>query len=64
MLKEIGLVDCILEFIVCVKDKNDLFCLMGFGYCVYKNFDLCVIVMKEFVDEVLDLLGVEDNLIL
>lgn len=64
MLCEIGFVDCILEYIVCVKDKDDLFCLMGFGYCVYKNFDLCVKVMKELVDEVLELLGVQDNLIL
>lgn len=25
MFEEIGIVDCILEFIVCVKDKFDLF---------------------------------------
>jgi citrate synthase len=64
MLKEIGTPDRIPEFIARAKDKNDPFRLMGFGHRVYKNFDPRAKVMKESADEVLDLLGVEDNPIL
>ncbi|PIE10585.1 MAG: citrate (Si)-synthase [Rhodobacterales bacterium] len=61
MLREIGSVDRIPEFIKRAKDKNDPFRLMGFGHRVYKNFDPRAKVMKESADEVLDLLGVENN---
>ncbi|MFD2856369.1 citrate synthase [Seohaeicola zhoushanensis] len=61
MLKEIGTPDRIPEFIARAKDKNDPFRLMGFGHRVYKNFDPRATVMKQSADEVLDLLGVEDN---
>ncbi len=61
MLEEIGTVDRIPEFIARAKDKNDPFRLMGFGHRVYKNFDPRAKVMKQSADEVLDLLGVEDN---
>ena len=61
MLHEIGSVDRIPEFIARAKDKNDPFRLMGFGHRVYKNFDPRAKVMKESADEVLTLLGVEDN---
>ncbi|OSP56267.1 citrate synthase [Pseudoruegeria sp. SK021] len=64
MLKEIGTVDRIPEFIARAKDKNDPFRLMGFGHRVYKNFDPRATVMKQSADEVLELLGVEDNPIL
>ncbi len=64
MLKEIGSVDRIPEFIARAKDKNDPFRLMGFGHRVYKNFDPRAKVMKQSADEVLDLLGVEDNPVL
>jgi citrate synthase len=64
MLKEIGTVDRIPEFINRAKDKTDPFRLMGFGHRVYKNFDPRATVMKQSADEVLDLLGVEDNPIL
>ncbi|SDY94704.1 citrate synthase [Jannaschia faecimaris] len=64
MLNEIGTVDRIPEFIARAKDKNDPFRLMGFGHRVYKNFDPRATVMKESADEVLDLLGVENNPIL
>ncbi|MCT4608717.1 MAG: citrate synthase [Pelagimonas sp.] len=64
MLKEIGTVDRIPEFIARAKDKNDPFRLMGFGHRVYKNFDPRATVMKQSADEVLDLLGVENNPIL
>ncbi len=61
MLKEIGTVDRIPEYIARAKDKNDPFRLMGFGHRVYKNFDPRAKVMKQSADEVLDLLGIEDN---
>ena len=61
MLKEIGTVDRIPEFIARAKDKNDPFRLMGFGHRVYKNFDPRATVMKQSADEVLELLGVENN---
>ncbi len=64
MLQEIGSVDRIPEFIARAKDKNDPFRLMGFGHRVYKNFDPRAKVMKQSADEVLDLLGVENNPIL
>ena len=64
MLKEIGSVDRIPEFIARAKDKNDPFRLMGFGHRVYKNFDPRAKVMKQSADEVLDLLGIEDNPVL
>ncbi len=61
MLREIGTVDQIPEYIKRAKDKNDPFRLMGFGHRVYKNFDPRAKVMKQSADEVLDLLGVENN---
>jgi len=61
MLREIGSVDRIPEFIARAKDKNDPFRLMGFGHRVYKNTDPRATVLKQSADEVLDLLGVEDN---
>jgi citrate synthase len=61
MLREIGTPDRIPEFIARAKDKNDPFRLMGFGHRVYKNFDPRAKVMKESADEVLDLLGIENN---
>ncbi|MDP2063192.1 MAG: citrate synthase [Phaeovulum sp.] len=61
MLREIGTVERIPEYIARAKDKNDPFRLMGFGHRVYKNFDPRAKVMKESADEVLDLLGIHDN---
>ena len=61
MLREIGTVDRIPEFIRRAKDKDDPFRLMGFGHRVYKNFDPRAKVMKESADEVLGLLGIENN---
>ncbi len=61
MLKEIGSVDRIPEYIAKAKDKNSGFRLMGFGHRVYKNFDPRAKVMKESADEVLDLLGIHNN---
>jgi citrate synthase len=64
MLNEIGTVDRIPEFIARAKDKDDPFRLMGFGHRVYKNIDPRATVLKESADEVLELLGVENNPIL
>ena len=61
MLREIGSVDRIPEYIARAKDKDDPFRLMGFGHRVYKNFDPRAKVMKESADEVMELLGVHNN---
>ncbi len=61
MLREIGTPDQIPEYIERAKDKNDPFRLMGFGHRVYKNHDPRAQVMKQSADEVLDLLGIENN---
>ncbi len=61
MLKEIGTPDRIPEFIARAKDKDDNYRLMGFGHRVYKNHDPRATVLKQSADEVLNLLGVEDN---
>jgi citrate synthase len=61
MLREIGTVDRIPEYVAKAKDKNSGFRLMGFGHRVYKNFDPRAKVMKESADEVLGLLGIENN---
>ena len=61
MLKEIGSVDRIPEFIARAKDKSDSFKLMGFGHRVYKNFDPRATVMQKTAKEVLSILGVQNN---
>lgn len=61
MLREIGTVDRIPEYVARAKDKSDPFRLMGFGHRVYKNFDPRAKVMKESADEVLNLMGIENN---
>ncbi|MYG26644.1 MAG: citrate (Si)-synthase, partial [Boseongicola sp. SB0677_bin_26] len=61
MLRAIGSVDRIPEFIDRAKDKDDPFRLMGFGHRVYKNFDPRARVMKQSADEVLGLLGIANN---
>ena len=61
MLREIRTVDRIPEYIARAKDKDDPFRLMGFGHRVYKNFDPRAKVMKESADEVLALMGIENN---
>ncbi len=61
MLQQIGSVDRIPEYIARAKDKDDPFRLMGFGHRVYKNFDPRAKIMKQSADEVLDILGIENN---
>ena len=60
MLREIGSVDRIPEFIARAKDKNDPFRLMGFGHRVYKNYDPRATVMQETAAEVLNELGIDN----
>ncbi len=61
MLREIGSVDRIPEFIKKAKDKNDPFRLMGFGHRVYKNYDPRARVMQKTCHEVLQILGIKDD---
>ncbi len=61
MLRQIGTPDRIPEFVARAKDKDDPFRLMGFGHRVYKNFDPRATVMKQSADEVLGLMGIENN---
>jgi len=61
MLTEIGHEDNIEEYIKKAKDKNDPFRLMGFGHRVYKNHDPRATVMRQTCDEVLEVLGVQND---
>jgi len=54
MLREIGRVDRIPEFVAKAKDKNSGFRLMGFGHRVYKNYDPRAKVMQSIAKQVLD----------
>ena len=60
MLREIGTVDRIPEYIARAKNKDDPFRLMGFGHRVYKNYDPRATVMQKTAKEVLAKLGVDD----
>ena len=64
MLKEIGDVKKIPEYIKKAKDKNDPFKLMGFGHRVYKNYDPRAKVMQKTCHDVLEELGRKDDKIL
>ncbi len=61
MLKQIGTVDRIPEFIARAKDPNDTFRLMGFGHRVYKNYDPRAKVMQQTCHEVLAVTGKGDS---
>ena len=60
MLREIGDVKRIKEYIARAKDKNDPFRLMGFGHRVYKNYDPRAKVMQQTAEGVLKELKVSD----
>ncbi|HPU15344.1 MAG TPA: citrate synthase, partial [Polymorphobacter sp.] len=60
MLREIGTVDRIPEFIARAKNKDDPFRLMGFGHRVYKNYDPRAKVMGQTARKVLDELNLKD----
>ena len=61
MLKEIGTVDRVPEYVKKAKDKTSSFRLMGFGHRVYKNYDPRAKVMQKTCHEVLDALGHKDD---
>lgn len=63
MLREIGTVDRIPEFIARAKDKSDPFRLMGFGHRVYKNFDPRSRVMQKVAHDVLDELNLTNPIL-
>ncbi|MGE4324229.1 MAG: citrate synthase [Sphingobium sp.] len=60
MLREIGTVDRIPEYIARAKNKDDPFRLMGFGHRVYKNYDPRATVMQQTAEDVLKTMGVTD----
>jgi citrate synthase len=59
MLREIGTVDRIPEFVKGVKNREQK--LMGFGHRVYKNYDPRAKVMQKTTHEVLDALDRHDD---
>lgn len=61
MLREIGSVDNIPDFVAKVKDKNSGVRLMGFGHRVYKNYDPRAKVMQKACHEVLAEVGIKDD---
>ncbi len=59
MLRQIGDVSEIPDYVRRAKDKNDPFRLMGFGHRVYKNYDPRATVMQQTAEEVLGELGID-----
>lgn len=51
------------KWIAKAKDKNDPFRLMGFGHRVYKNFDPRARIIKKACDDILNKLGVNDEVL-
>ncbi|MFS2187858.1 citrate synthase [Mucilaginibacter sp. Mucisp84] len=51
------------KWIAKAKDKNDPFRLMGFGHRVYKNFDPRARIIKKACDDILEKLGVNDEVL-
>ncbi|WP_271392547.1 citrate synthase [Aequorivita sinensis] len=51
------------KFMAKAKDKNDPFRLMGFGHRVYKNFDPRAKIIKKAADDVLENLGLQDDIL-
>ena len=63
MLDEIGSVERISEFVAKAKNKDDPFRLMGFGHRVYKNYDPRAKVLHKTCHEVLDDLGLDNEML-
>jgi len=51
------------KWIAKAKDKNDPFRLMGFGHRVYKNFDPRAKIIKKACDDILNKLGINDEVL-
>jgi citrate synthase len=60
-IKESG--EGVASFVEKVKNKEQGIRLMGFGHRVYKNFDPRAMLVKESADNVLEALGVRDDLL-
>ena len=56
MLRKIGSVDDVADYINCVKTGKER--LMGFGHRVYKNYDPRAKIIKQACDDVFDVTGV------
>ena len=56
MLRKIGSVDDVADYIDCVKTGKER--LMGFGHRVYKNYDPRAKIIKQACDDVFDVTGV------
>jgi len=63
MLREIGHIDRIPEYVARAKNKDDPFRLMGFGHRVYKNYDPRAKVLSKAASEVLAKLGKDDPIL-
>lgn len=63
MLMEIGHPENVQKYVAKAKDKNDPFRLMGFGHRVYKNYDPRARIMQKTTHEVLNELGLKDDLL-
>ena len=61
MIKKIGSVDKVADFVKSVKDGTAGTRLMGFGHRVYKNYDPRATLMRETCHEVLEELGLKDD---
>lgn len=61
MLKEIGTIENIPEFIRRVKDKNSGVKLMGFGHRVYKSYDPRAKLLRKTCHEMFEELGLHDD---
>jgi citrate synthase len=61
MLRRIGNIENILDFLQGVKDGNER--LMGFGHRVYKNYDPRARIIRSHVDEVLEATSKESPLL-
>lgn len=63
MLEEINTVDRIPAFVNRAKDRHDSFRLMGFGNSIYHHFDPRAAILRKTCHEVLNALGMENNLL-
>ena len=51
------------KYVARAKDHDDPFRLMGFGHRVYKNYDPRARIIKQASDQILDRLGIQDELL-
>jgi len=61
MIKQIGSIDRVPQFVKQVKDRTSGLKLMGFGHRVYKNYDPRAVLMRETCHEVLNELGLHND---